>query len=342
MRHRSPGGSSPRMRGTHHQRHRKTRRPGIIPAYAGNTVDEVVCEAQQRDHPRVCGEHKLFTSLLRNLRGSSPRMRGTRRCRAYVEHVNGIIPAYAGNTVPRIPLMACNWDHPRVCGEHFFCSVTSLSLWDHPRVCGEHVTTPHAQDKQAGSSPRMRGTPASSEADAPDCGIIPAYAGNTDGCPWPCESDGDHPRVCGEHPKRGRTVRPSTGSSPRMRGTLRRRRCRAGYHGIIPAYAGNTDNLAVNRVHPWDHPRVCGEHGGFSAKVAKSKGSSPRMRGTLVGVSCVSNWLRIIPAYAGNTVCVTKVLPPPPDHPRVCGEHLQQAFQQLQPAGSSPRMRGTQ
>ncbi|EEP20768.1 hypothetical protein BIFANG_03338 [Bifidobacterium angulatum DSM 20098 = JCM 7096] len=34
----SSQGSSPRVRGTHHHRNRKTRRPGIIPACAGNTA----------------------------------------------------------------------------------------------------------------------------------------------------------------------------------------------------------------------------------------------------------------------------------------------------------------
>ena len=71
-------------------------------------------------------------------------------------------------------------------------------------------------------------------------GIIPAYAGSTElalRCFAPIQ---DHPRVCGEH-----SVIPyyeffDAGSSPRMRGALRREREEVEHPGIIPAYAGST------------------------------------------------------------------------------------------------------
>ena len=49
----------------------------------------------------------------------------------------------------------------------------------------------------------------------------------------------------------------------------------------------------------------------------------------------------IIPAYAGNTVCLPLYSPCLRDHPRVCGEHSGMAVNLLRPSGSSPRMRGT-
>ena len=91
---------------------------------------------------------------------------------------------------------------------------------------------------------------------------------------------GDHPRVCGEHfvPTimgsvslgssrvcgEHRTLTDENGepwgSSPRMRGTLRRMERDAHRRGIIPAYAGNTGWLGSWDTFQGDHPRVCGEH----------------------------------------------------------------------------------
>ena len=91
---------------------------GIIPAHAGNTCLPVSPAASSWDHPRACGEHKLLTSLLKKRRGSSPRMRGTRRQLFHDIQFGGIIPAHAGNT--RRPVVRPTWcrDHPRACGEH--------------------------------------------------------------------------------------------------------------------------------------------------------------------------------------------------------------------------------
>ena len=50
-------GSSPRMRGTHHNRYVIHAASGIIPAYAGNTHCFPVFSHVRWDHPRVCGEH---------------------------------------------------------------------------------------------------------------------------------------------------------------------------------------------------------------------------------------------------------------------------------------------
>ena len=111
-------GSSPRMRGTLSRSAVVNPQVGIIPAYAGNTYWKLHELYVRRDHPRVCGEHYLVRYPKCPQTGSSPRMRGTPRLHQILGGELGIIPAYAGNTVPRMPLMVCNWDHPRVCGEH--------------------------------------------------------------------------------------------------------------------------------------------------------------------------------------------------------------------------------
>ena len=167
------------MRGTPVYGKQDALQTGIIPAYAGNTQHPMTRVLEAWDHPRVCGEHFRMPLRFGSVPGSSPRMRGTLRLTIFSEEIDGIIPAYAGNTFRRLVSMILNRDHPRVCGEH-------------------PVTTPDS-DTVAGSSPRMRGTLPLQSNPAKDGGIIPAYAGNTRPRPSMASTTRDHPRVCGEH-----------------------------------------------------------------------------------------------------------------------------------------------
>ena len=187
----------------------------------------------------------------------------------------------------------------------------------------------------------MRGTPATSSAACSTIRIIPAYAGNTPSRRCPKRRSRDHPRVCGEHLINGITGMVGSGSSPRMRGTHPCRAARSSRVGIIPAYAGNTANDAGDRIDVQDHPRVCGEHPIPHVPWHVAQGSSPRMRGTPQPAQLPRHQSGIIPAYAGNTPCMTSIRLTARDHPRVCGEHFLSHFVFAVVAGSSPRMRGT-
>ena len=213
-------GSSPRMRGTLRGHHDERGHDGIIPAYAGNTPHAIgsagslggiipayagnTCSTSSnasvtRDHPRVCGEHRWLRAVPSAPAGSSPRMRGTQARSTLTARPPWIIPAYAGNTYPLAGIRSYTWDHPRVCGEHLHrCQTTNR--WE-------------------GSSPRMRGTPSFQPVGIEYKGIIPAYAGNTSPPLSDVPSDGDHPRVCGEHFSTTMGRERLQGSSPRMRGT---------------------------------------------------------------------------------------------------------------------------
>ena len=70
-------------------------------------------------------------------------------------------------------------------------------------------------------------------------------------------------------------------------------------------------------------------------------GSSPRLRGTCTpeAINLPSNG--IIPALAGNIPILDYGRPLHRDHPRACGEHSMACGQRSDPAGSSPRLRGT-
>ena len=258
-------GSSPRMRGTRIDSLKKRISTGIIPAYAGNTCRPRLECGCFRDHPRVCGEHTLSALPAKIPAGSSPRMRGTLGISCRQERRPGIIPAYAGNTLP-------------------FKSL-SIIAWDHPRVCGEHMQRLGSVLGVSGSSPRMRGTLSISFFRVLALRIIPAYAGNTCEGRRRCGQDRDHPRVCGEHVLSDEAFVRSQGSSPRMRGTPLVVDRHHGVTGIIPAYAGNTDEFRKSSVILEDHPRVCGEHDSIHPSVIPATGSSPRMRGTPTGAT---------------------------------------------------------
>ena len=192
-------GSSPRMRGTPRIPRPVERGTGIIPAYAGNTRGVLCYYRGDGDHPRVCGEHVPVRGLARSIAGSSPRMRGTHVGDFLGGQVNGIIPAYAGNTGRR--------------------ELARPALRDHPRVCGEHFPDDQIGRWNLGSSPRMRGTHGLNVQGSTFDGIIPAYAGNTFAHPFVAALRGDHPRVCGEHFRQLSAAQKRAGSSPRMRGT---------------------------------------------------------------------------------------------------------------------------
>ena len=193
----------------------------------------------------------------------------------------GIIPAYAGSTRLR--------------------RTGAFRGWDHPRVCGGHPSHRTLAPRPKGSSPRMRGAPVGAGLLQGPLGIIPAYAGSTLTAGGPWASAGDHPRVCGEHELFRPTALLVSGSSPRMRGALRKDWLRRVPHGIIPAYAGSTVKVNVQNSDRWDHPRVCGEHADEHATGVISWGSSPRMRGARICSGADLPSVRIIPAYAGST-----------------------------------------
>ena len=132
-------GSSPRMRGSQEYFTNGNHVPGIIPAHAGLTGTWRTQPRRYRDHPRACGAHKVMSTWMRKQLGSSPRMRGSRRCTDEQWPPVGIIPAHAGLTYQQMTDAITNRDHPRACGAHIFlCSRNSLILGSSPRMRGSH------------------------------------------------------------------------------------------------------------------------------------------------------------------------------------------------------------
>ena len=240
---------------------------------------------RNRDHPRIRGEHSQAGA-----RDGAP---------------GGIIPAYAGSTLPEDVGDRDLWGpSPHTRGARNSRPWRRLGSGDHPRIRGEHLHRAARRRRQGG--------------------IIPAYAGNTG--TRVCQLvimrgssphtrgtrakrlrattlEGDHPRIRGEHANTKDSSGDWVGSSPHTRGTrLTGRRAatswrdhprirgehRAGLEavlvlrGIIPAYAGNTSST-------------------FAPEVGL-KGSSPHTRGTRVSENPYQTYQR--------------------DHPRIRGEHF--------------------
>ncbi len=252
------------------------------------------------DHPRACGANSRYSATPSDRCGSSPRMRGKRRARAYASLLLRIIPAHAGQTVA---------SHAH-----------SSPLSDHPRACGANSTDSPRQRNRPGSSPRMRGKLHLGLPGGEEKRIIPAHAGQTLGSTRTVWCSTDHPRACGANQLKDTEDKLSDGSSPRMRGKH------------PPAHNRHSRTT--------DHPRACGANWASRWMTRLSSGSSPRMRGKLSPSLQPSTIERIIPAHAGQTHDGMVVYSVTADHPRACGANINNLILVPYKSGSSPRMRG--
>ncbi len=112
------GGSSPRTRGTRDFQALTGRRYRFIPAYTGNTFHSINSDRSITVHPRVHGEHRCSRIPASQIRGSSPRTRGTHIRSSADRYESRFIPAYTGNTSFNRRVSCWSAVHPRVHGEH--------------------------------------------------------------------------------------------------------------------------------------------------------------------------------------------------------------------------------
>lgn len=156
-------GSPPRVRGKGGAASTSWICSGITPAYAGKSWLPSRGLLADQDHPRVCGEKPLQSSVNCTMEGSPPRMRGKVVLSSENPLCRGITPAYAGKRFRWRATRQCEQDHPRVCGEKCIVHVLvseELGITpacagkrmprvygpsvpgDHPRVCGEKYDAP--------------------------------------------------------------------------------------------------------------------------------------------------------------------------------------------------------
>ena len=192
-----------------------------------------------------------------------------------------------------------------------------------------------------GASPRLRGTVVNGDLDPGALRFIPAPAGNSLRNRGSRAQPAVHPRACGEQPRNQDLASPSSGSSPRLRGTELSLSHRSSPARFIPAPAGNSLHWPSRKTLISVHPRACGEQVLSFGGESLLSGSSPRLRGTVPAIHHRRHHGRFIPAPAGNSDVAVTHLITVTVHPRACGE--QRVTQDLGPLkiGSSPRLRGT-
>ena len=153
--------------------------------------------------------------------------------------VDRITPAHAGRRIRNADPI---WDYE-----------------DHPRACGEKLGGGPLLPPPLGSPPRMRGEVKLLAERFCNPGITPAHAGRRTVPTRKAETNGDHPRACGEKLKYFLGPLVLLGSPPRMRGEVVLLRDLVLLLRITPAHAGRRAGVYV-RLHFWgDHPRACGE-----------------------------------------------------------------------------------
>ena len=152
---------------------------------------------------------------------------------------------------------------------------------------------------------------------------------------WP-----DHPRSCGANAVGRAALVFRRGSSPLVRGQLRRSNRRRWRSRIIPARAGPTW-IRPTWSRTWtDHPRSCGANRAPTTSSSTGCGSSPLVRGQLVVLVGLPGVGRIIPARAGPTGPNRRPEHRNQDHPRSCGANRASSSPRVQIRGSSPLVRG--
>ena len=193
----------------------------------------------RRDHPRSRGEQDKTGVCMGKHTGSPPLARGTASLDEHIDHLPGITPARAGNSIPPIVFLNYTTDHPRSRGEQNYSSLS--------------------QQVSGGSPPLARGTVRLPRLFLVYPGITPARAGNSVSRNLLLIPYWDHPRSRGEQPVTGFPYRSYTGSPPLARGTETTITAMTINIGITPARAGNSICGAILCSPDKDHPRSRGE-----------------------------------------------------------------------------------
>ena len=252
-------------------------------------------------HPHACGEHFECEQIHCRAVGSSPRLWGTSLRRSIRPIRRRFIPTPVGNIYGRLG--------------------SGLGRPVHPHACGEHFAAASVVVIYPGSSPRLWGT-LLCDLNGFICNrFIPTPVGNMMRASMRGVNLTVHPHACGEHSATHTPTASHTGSSPRLWGTLSRRRIRRPISRFIPTPVGNIPTASVTSSLISVHPHACGEH----------NCRCPRCHGLP----------RFIPTPVGNITATIAQATQPPVHPHACGEHFSSIFVTFPLTGSSPRLWGT-
>ena len=178
----------------------------------GTLTEECLARCLDKKHPLVCGEHTLHYT-----RRTNPTYAGNTKISVGQPVYVRLNPAYARRTYGLLKIPPPTEKHPHVCGEDASLGCSDIADPETPTT--------------------MQGAPSVATMMDPNCGITPAYAGNT----FPYSTQGE-----------GFRITPSLAGSTNC--------CSFGARGV---YAGGTPFQYCRRCDCPAHPRVCGEHAQF-------------------------------------------------------------------------------
>ena len=189
----------------------------------------------------------------------------------------------------------------------------------YPRVGGGNEIEAGVHDRSNGLSPRGRGK--QHVGGRPRAGLrsIPAWAGETLAVGRDCTLIEVYPRVGGGNLNQSRAGQAANGLSPRGWGKLRGYALVVAGQGSIPAWAGETRHIVVQRSAPMVYPRVGGGNVLAVEEAQKDWGLSPRGRGKRFWRPSSRAVSRSIPAWAGETLAAPAPAHPVTVYPRVGG-----------------------
>ncbi len=211
-------GPSPRERGSLSGSREDEPLVGSIPARAGEPKFSQLTGASLEVHPRASGGASPGSSTTRNVKGPSPRERGSRQADRTAGRGGGSIPARAGEPSSRSQTPG----HSRV----------------HPRASGGAIFSESPIFAPAGPSPRERGSLLRQPERKMVRRSIPARAGEPRIVQKSARECRVHPRASGGAHEREQKRRLMKGPSPRERGSPRLACFIREPKGSIPARAG--------------------------------------------------------------------------------------------------------
>ena len=296
-------GLSPPVRGSQPNQVLRGSGFGSIPARAGEPRYLGRHPNSRKVYPRPCGGALAGFRLLRPGVGLSPPVRGSPEGAALDDHVDGSIPARAGEPRPG--------DAP------------TFSRAVYPRPCGGagHIGPSELAGQAERSIPARAGEPT---AEARRLARLTVY-----------------PRPCGGAGHIGPMRAGCRGLSPPVRGSHTPVRHGLGVAGSIPARAGEPPATCGGTIRRRVYPRPCGGAtcGIFLAR--NRGGLSPPVRGSLPPLLVAVVPRRSIPARAGEPRWDSRNRSNRRVYPRPCGGASSSGSSPPEPSGLSPPVRGS-
>ena len=156
------------------------------------------------------------------------------------------------------------------------------SIRDHPHACGDKRKFFSVSSSGRGSSPRVWGQGRNLVTKSLNLGIIPTRVGTRKLFTCNLFGIGDHPHACGDKCQAFQTIRPVTGSSPRVWGQALIYIFLTVLHRIIPTRVGTSIYPEWVETYEEDHPHACGDKCGFCVCLHCGCESSPRVWGQVL------------------------------------------------------------